>query len=92
MLPIALYSVVCLGHFVGDPNPHHSNHQKSPLHLRKSPDEVYAECKRFFSCRFLYLLGPPGAPVEQMAGTLEKQYGYSAINLTTLLRSGGMFI
>jgi len=53
----------------------------------KSPDEVYAECKRFFSCRFLYLLGPPGAPVEQMAGTLEKQYGYSAINLTALLRS-----
>jgi hypothetical protein len=54
---------------------------------RKSPDEVYEECKRFFSCRFLYLLGPPGAPVEQMAGTLEKQYGYSAINLTTLLRT-----
>lgn len=53
----------------------------------KSPDEVYEECKRFFSCRFLYLLGPPGAPVEQMAGTLEKQYGYSAINLTALLRS-----
>lgn len=53
----------------------------------KSPEEVYEECKRFFSCRFLYLLGPPGAPVEQMAGTLEKQYGYSAINLTTLLRS-----
>lgn len=24
----------------------------------KSPEEVYAECKRFFSCRFLYLLGP----------------------------------
>ena len=60
--------------------------QKSP---RKSPEEVYEECKRFFSCRFLYLLGPPGAPVEQMAGTLEKQYGYSAINLTTLLRTGG---
>eukprot|EP00913_Durusdinium_trenchii_P026721 g25068.t1 len=48
---------------------------------------VYAECKRFFSCRFLYLLGPPGAPVEQMSQKLEKQYGYAAINLTTLLRS-----
>lgn len=23
----------------------------------KSPEVVYAECKRFFSCRFLYLLG-----------------------------------
>eukprot|EP00437_Effrenium_voratum_P048713 CAMPEP_0181525952 /NCGR_PEP_ID=MMETSP1110-20121109/69233_1 /TAXON_ID=174948 /ORGANISM="Symbiodinium sp., Strain CCMP421" /LENGTH=1445 /DNA_ID=CAMNT_0023656773 /DNA_START=54 /DNA_END=4392 /DNA_ORIENTATION=- len=53
----------------------------------KSPEEVYVECKRFFSCRFLYLLGPPGAPVEQMADKLEKQYGYSAINLTTLLKS-----
>mmetsp|Transcript_8490 Transcript_8490/g.20114 ORF Transcript_8490/g.20114 Transcript_8490/m.20114 type:complete len:1467 (+) Transcript_8490:60-4460(+) len=53
----------------------------------KSPDEVFAECKRYFSCRFLYLLGPPGAPVEPMAEKLEKQYGYSAINLTTLLKS-----
>ncbi|CAK9030418.1 Adenylate kinase isoenzyme 1 (AK 1) (ATP-AMP transphosphorylase 1) (ATP:AMP phosphotransferase) (Adenylate monophosphate kinase) (Myokinase) [Durusdinium trenchii] len=53
----------------------------------KSPEVVYAECKRFFSCRFLYLLGPPGAPVEQMSQKLEKQYGYAAINLTTLLRS-----
>ena len=53
----------------------------------KSPDEVFAEVKRYFSCRFLYLLGPPGAPVDQMADKLEKQYGYSAINLTALLKS-----
>lgn len=53
----------------------------------KAPDEVFAEVKRYFSCRFLYLLGPPGAPVEHMADKLEKQYGYSAINLTTLLKS-----
>ena len=53
----------------------------------KPPDDVFAEVKRYFSCRFLYLLGPPGAPVEHMADKLEKQYGYSAINLTALLKS-----
>ena len=31
--------------------------------------------------------GPPGAPVLPMAEKLEKQYGYSAINLTALLRT-----
>jgi len=53
----------------------------------KTVDEVAAEVKRFFSCRFLYLVGPPVSPCEQMAERLETKYGYSAINVNALLKS-----
>jgi adenylate kinase family enzyme/nucleoside diphosphate kinase len=61
--------------------------------IEKSLEEVYSECKRFFSCRFLYLLGPPGAPVSDIADRLESKYGYSAIDfnalLATVVKAGG---
>lgn len=53
----------------------------------KSVEEVYMEVKRFFSCRFLYLLGPPGAPITAVAERLEEKYGYSSIDLTSLLKA-----
>jgi adenylate kinase family enzyme len=56
------------------------------IDAEKSGDEVYVEAKRFTCCRFVYLLGPPGAPVAQVADKLEAKYGYSAISLTTLLQ------
>eukprot|EP00931_Biecheleriopsis_adriatica_P024991 TRINITY_DN1544_c0_g1_i1.p1 TRINITY_DN1544_c0_g1~~TRINITY_DN1544_c0_g1_i1.p1 ORF type:complete len:1441 (-),score=400.02 TRINITY_DN1544_c0_g1_i1:104-4426(-) len=58
--------------------------------LRKAnaaAEDVYSECKSFFKCRFLYMMGPPGAPVEQMAERLETKYGYSAINFAALLKT-----
>merc|ERR1719330_645393 len=30
-------------------------------------EDVYAEVRKFFACKFLYLLGPPGAPVAKVA-------------------------
>jgi adenylate kinase family enzyme/nucleoside diphosphate kinase len=53
----------------------------------KTFEETLAECKRFFSCRFLYLLGPPGSPVSIVADRLESKYGYSAIDFNALLAS-----
>jgi len=60
--------------------------------LRRVPaegpvDEVAADVKRLFSCRFLYLVGPPGSPCAQMAERLETKYGYSAINMNVLLKT-----
>jgi len=52
-----------------------------------SAAEVYAECRRYFQCRFLYLLGPPGAPVAALGERLQSSYGYAAINLHALLKS-----
>jgi len=52
----------------------------------KEADEVYTEAKRFVSCRFIYLVGPPGAPVASVADKLEAKYGYSAISMPTLLQ------
>eukprot|EP00933_Yihiella_yeosuensis_P045259 TRINITY_DN40610_c0_g1_i1.p1 TRINITY_DN40610_c0_g1~~TRINITY_DN40610_c0_g1_i1.p1 ORF type:complete len:1525 (+),score=439.03 TRINITY_DN40610_c0_g1_i1:526-4575(+) len=54
-----------------------------------SVDEVNAEAKKLFKCRCLYLLGPPGAPVEQIAERMESKYGYSAINIGALLKAYG---
>jgi adenylate kinase family enzyme len=53
----------------------------------KDVEEVYAEAKRFFSCRFLYLLGPPGAPVSEVANQMEAKYGYSSIDFNILLKT-----
>jgi adenylate kinase family enzyme/nucleoside diphosphate kinase len=53
----------------------------------KSVEEVYAETKRFFSCRFVYLLGPPGAPLTTIAERMEGQHGYSSINFPALLKT-----
>jgi nucleoside-diphosphate kinase len=50
-----------------------------------SLDQVYAEVRRYFCCRFVYFLGPPGAPIKQVAGLMEQRYGYSAISLLDLL-------
>eukprot|EP00929_Paragymnodinium_shiwhaense_P015313 TRINITY_DN123389_c0_g1_i1.p1 TRINITY_DN123389_c0_g1~~TRINITY_DN123389_c0_g1_i1.p1 ORF type:complete len:1512 (-),score=471.27 TRINITY_DN123389_c0_g1_i1:162-4697(-) len=59
----------------------------------KSADEAYMETKRYVSCRFVYLLGPPGAPLSEIADKMEGKYGYSAISLLPLLEryveSGG---
>lgn len=49
--------------------------------------EVYAETKKFFSARLIYLTGPLGSPMDQVAERLESKYGYAAINLTTLLKT-----
>jgi len=51
----------------------------------KDMDEVYMEAKRNFSCRFVYMLGPPGAPVAKVASCLEQQYSYSFIDFTSLI-------
>lgn len=53
----------------------------------EGPDDVYAQVKPYFSCRFVYLLGPAGCPLQQLGEKLETNYGYSAINLTTLLKA-----
>lgn len=52
-----------------------------------SAEEVYATCRRYFQCRFLYLLGPPGAPIAALGDRLQSSYGYAAINLYALLKS-----
>jgi adenylate kinase family enzyme/nucleoside diphosphate kinase len=48
-------------------------------------DEVYEEARRYFCCRFVYLLGPPGAPLKKVGGLMEQKYGFSAISLLELL-------
>eukprot|EP00931_Biecheleriopsis_adriatica_P003691 TRINITY_DN105467_c0_g1_i1.p1 TRINITY_DN105467_c0_g1~~TRINITY_DN105467_c0_g1_i1.p1 ORF type:complete len:1485 (-),score=426.76 TRINITY_DN105467_c0_g1_i1:23-4477(-) len=53
----------------------------------KSVEEVFSDCKRYFSCRFTYLLGPPGAPITDMAEKLEMKYGHAAIDLSLLLKA-----
>lgn len=50
-------------------------------------EEVYAEAKGFFGCRFVYLLGPPGAPMSSIAERLERQYSYASIDFEALLRT-----
>mmetsp|Transcript_66682 Transcript_66682/g.171704 ORF Transcript_66682/g.171704 Transcript_66682/m.171704 type:complete len:1489 (-) Transcript_66682:73-4539(-) len=50
-------------------------------------EAVYAECRKFFCCRFLYLCGPPGAPIAKVAARLTEKYGYSSIDLTALLQT-----
>jgi len=55
------------------------------IDARKDFKELYAEAKRYFFCRFIYLLGPPGAPLTAMAERLESMYGYAAINFPVLL-------
>jgi adenylate kinase family enzyme len=49
-------------------------------------EEVYEAAKRHFSCRFLYLLGPPGAPMVEMSKRLDDKYGYAQINFPKLLQ------
>jgi len=56
------------------------------VNAEKDMDEVYAEAKQFFSCRFLYLIGPPGAPASKVAECVQKQYSYSSINFKALLQ------
>lgn len=53
----------------------------------REPDEVYAQARAYFCCRFLYLLGPPGGPVATISQRLEEKYDYSSINLTALLQA-----
>lgn len=48
-------------------------------------NEVYSMAREQFMCRFLYLMGPPGAPVPAIAGKLEEQYGYSKIMVADIL-------
>jgi len=55
------------------------------VNAEQEVDQVNLEAKRFFSCRFLYLLGPPGAPVSAVAKRLQDKYGYSSIDLKVLL-------
>lgn len=55
------------------------------VNAEKKADEVYGEAKRYLSCRFVYLLGAPGAPVDQIAAKMESKYGYSAISLSAVL-------
>jgi adenylate kinase family enzyme len=50
----------------------------------KDVEEVYAEVKRFFSCRILYLLAPPGAPTGAISERMEANYGYSSIDFMAL--------
>jgi len=52
----------------------------------KEVDDVYNEVRRFLSCRFLYLMGPPGAPIPAIADRLEVKYGYTSINVTEILK------
>lgn len=59
------------------------------VNAESDPEEVYQAARQYFSCRFLYLLGPPGAPLANIAGRLEEQYGYSAIDFDAQLKSGG---
>jgi len=59
----------------------------------RAPEAVYADLRSFFKCRFLYLIGPPGAPTSQVAAHLEQRYGYVSIDVAALLdglaRAGG---
>lgn len=48
-------------------------------------DEVYAVAKKNFHCRFLYVLGAPGAPCMEIAERINEQYGYSIINFSDVL-------
>jgi adenylate kinase family enzyme/nucleoside diphosphate kinase len=48
-------------------------------------NEVYSLAKSHFTCRFLYLMGPPGSQVPAIAGKLEEQYGYSKIVVSDIL-------
>jgi adenylate kinase family enzyme/nucleoside diphosphate kinase len=50
-------------------------------------EEVYADAKRCFSSRFVYLLGPPASPVVPVAQQLEQKYGYSCVNVPALLQA-----
>eukprot|EP00747_Dinoflagellata_sp_TGD_P161703 gnl/TRDRNA2_/TRDRNA2_178467_c0_seq1.p1 gnl/TRDRNA2_/TRDRNA2_178467_c0~~gnl/TRDRNA2_/TRDRNA2_178467_c0_seq1.p1 ORF type:complete len:1499 (-),score=413.44 gnl/TRDRNA2_/TRDRNA2_178467_c0_seq1:56-4552(-) len=47
-------------------------------------EEVYGQAKKHFSCRFIYLMGPPGAPISALASRLEAKYGYAAIDMPAL--------
>jgi len=49
-------------------------------------EDVYATIKQYLSCRFIYLLSPPGAPAAALAERLQEKYGYSAIHFTSLLK------
>lgn len=48
-------------------------------------EEVYGEAKRYFGCRFVYLLAPPGSPTVPVASKICEKYGYACINMTSLL-------
>jgi adenylate kinase family enzyme/nucleoside diphosphate kinase len=52
-------------------------------------DEVYAEVRRHFCSNFVYLLGPPGAPVVPVAKRLEETYGHCCVNVPALLQAYG---
>jgi len=52
-------------------------------------DEVYAETRRHFCSRFVYLLGPPGSPVVPVARRLEQRYGHRCVDVPALLRAYG---
>mmetsp|Transcript_97952 Transcript_97952/g.153175 ORF Transcript_97952/g.153175 Transcript_97952/m.153175 type:complete len:1502 (-) Transcript_97952:162-4667(-) len=57
------------------------------MNAEKDVEEVYAEAKRFFSCRISYLLAPPGAPSREISERMESKYGYSSIDFLALLRT-----
>eukprot|EP00928_Gymnodinium_smaydae_P064857 TRINITY_DN480_c1_g1_i2.p1 TRINITY_DN480_c1_g1~~TRINITY_DN480_c1_g1_i2.p1 ORF type:complete len:1698 (+),score=471.60 TRINITY_DN480_c1_g1_i2:89-5182(+) len=50
-----------------------------------SLDEVYSEARRYFMCRFVYLLGAPGAPKAEVSAQIESKFGHSVISLPALL-------
>jgi adenylate kinase family enzyme len=49
-------------------------------------DEVYAVAKKNFHCRFLYILGAPGAPCIEIAERINEQYGYFCIDFSNVLQ------
>jgi adenylate kinase family enzyme len=52
-------------------------------------NEVYAETRRHFCIRFVYLLGPPGSPVVSVARRLEEKYGHCCVNVPAMLQAYG---
>ncbi|CAK0854311.1 unnamed protein product [Prorocentrum cordatum] len=54
-----------------------------------SVEEVYAETRRHFCSSFVYLLGPPGAPVVPVARRLEEKYGHCCVDVPALLQAYG---
>jgi adenylate kinase family enzyme/nucleoside diphosphate kinase len=50
-------------------------------------EKVYDAAQRYFNCRFVYMMGPPGAPVSAVGDRFEAKYSYSSIDLITLLRN-----
>eukprot|EP00927_Polykrikos_kofoidii_P047641 TRINITY_DN41900_c0_g1_i1.p1 TRINITY_DN41900_c0_g1~~TRINITY_DN41900_c0_g1_i1.p1 ORF type:complete len:1512 (+),score=345.39 TRINITY_DN41900_c0_g1_i1:119-4654(+) len=49
-------------------------------------DEAYSQVLGYTSCRLVYLIGTPGMPLKEVAKKLEDKYGYSAMDVSDLLR------